>query len=131
MNISLIEKFKELPKELINLIINYTDIVVYRNGKYMNRINLSDFKYNLLKKISRPVFIGKNKILLKLINIDLVGYFLLYDVRELYIKLNIRFFIREIDGFDSYYNIKSNNTYILDSNNRWCKIFRFKQVHTV
>ena len=62
MNISLIEKFKELPKELINLIINYTDIVVYRNGKYMNRINLSDFRYNLLKKISRPVFIGKNKI---------------------------------------------------------------------
>lgn len=125
MNISLIEKFKELPKELINLIINYTDIVVYRNGKYMNRINLSDFRYNLLKKIPRPVFIGKNKILLKLINIDLVGYFLLYDVRELYIKLNIRFFIREIDGFDSYYNIKSNNTYILDSNNRWCKIIEY------
>jgi hypothetical protein len=34
----LIEKFKNLPDELIHMIINYTDVVVYRHGKYINRI---------------------------------------------------------------------------------------------
>jgi len=51
MNIQLLEKFKYLPDVLIQKIINYTDIVSYRHGKYINRINKNDNRYNLLKKL--------------------------------------------------------------------------------
>lgn len=34
----LIEKFKYLPDEIIHTIINYTDVIVNRHGKYINRI---------------------------------------------------------------------------------------------
>ena len=39
--------FSQLPIELINIIINYTDVVVYRNGKYLNRIQKNDKRYGL------------------------------------------------------------------------------------
>ena len=117
MYIQLLEKFKYLPDELIQKIINYTDIVSYRHGKYINRINKNDNRYNLLKKITRPIFIGRNKILLRLINYDMVGYFIEYEFKNDIIVLNVRFFYRELDGYDKYFTIKSNETYIFDINN--------------
>ena len=117
MYIQLLEKFKYLPDELIQKIINYTDIVSYRHGKYINRINKNDNRYNLLKKITRPIFIGRNKILLRLINYDMVGYFIEYEFKNDIIVLNVRVFYRELDGYDKYFTIKSNETYIFDINN--------------
>ena len=117
MDNKLLDKFSSLPDELIQKIINYTDIVSYRHGKYINRINKNDNRYNLLKKITRPIFIGRNKILLRLINYDMVGYFIEYEFKNDIIVLNVRVFYRELDGYDKYFTIKSNETYIFDINN--------------
>lgn len=121
----LIEKFKYLPDELIHIIINYTDVIVYRHGKYIKRINKKDYRYILLKNIPIPIFVGRHKVLLRLINYNLIGYFIEYDTQQNLTKVNIRFFHREIDGFDKYYDIKSNDTYIFDINNRWSKIVNY------
>lgn len=117
MDIQLLEKIRYLPDVLIQKIINYTDIVSYRHGKYINRINKNDNRYNLLKKITRPIFIGRNKILLRLINYDMVGYFIEYEFKNDIIVLNVRVFYKELDGYDKYFTIKSNETYIFDINN--------------
>lgn len=121
----LIEKFKNLPDDIINIIINYTDVVVYRHGKYINRIKKKDCRYILLKNIPRPIFVGGYKILLRLMNYNLIGYFIEYNTQKNLIEMNIRFFHREIDGFDKYFDIKSNETYIFDINNRWSKIINY------
>lgn len=121
----LIDKFKDLPDELIHIIINYTDVIVNRHGKYINRINKYDERYNLVYSIPRPIKIGPHKVLLRLTDVDYKGYFLSYDTSEKLTKVNIRFFSREIDGFDKYYEIKSNFTYLFDANNKWTKIIHY------
>ena len=122
----LIEKFKNLPDEIIHIIVNYTDVVVYRHGKYINRFTKNDNRYTLLNKIPRPIFIGRRKVLLRLTNCNLIGYFIEYDIHDNISKMNIRFFHREIDGFDKYFDIRTNDTYIFDANNKWSK-----QIHYV
>jgi len=111
--INLLEKFAGLPDVLIYKIINYTDVISYRNGKYINKINKKDKRYDILKNITRPIYVCKNKIVLRLIDYNNCGYFIEYKIKSDIIIINIRFFYREIDGFDVYFNIKTNNTYIL------------------
>jgi hypothetical protein len=53
--------FSKLPIELINIIINYTDVVVYRNGKYLNRIQKNDKRYDVVKQRQLPVWVGPNR----------------------------------------------------------------------
>jgi len=125
MTNELIDKFKYLPDELIHIIINYTNVLVYRHGKYMNRLNKYDERYNLVSSITRPIKIGSHKVLLRLTDIDYKGYFIIYDMSDKLTKVNIRFFNREIDGFDKYYEIKSNFTYLFDANNKWRKIIQY------
>ncbi len=125
MTNNLIEKFKYLPDELIHIIINYTDVLVYRHGKYINRLNKADERYNLVTRIQRPITHGLHKVLIRLTDNDYNGYFLSYDMSEKLIKLNVRFFNRGIDGFDKYYEIKSNVTYLFDTNNKWSKIIHY------
>jgi len=47
----------------------------------------------------------------------MVGYFIEYEFNNDITVLNVRFFYKEIDGYDKYFNIKSNETYIFDINN--------------
>ena len=61
----LIDKFKNLPVVIVHKIFGYTDIIVYRNGKYMNRTKKNDSKYSILYRIPRPIKVGPNKVLLK------------------------------------------------------------------
>jgi hypothetical protein len=112
----LIDKFKYLPDELIDIIINYTDKIAYRHGKYINRIDKKDKRYVLIKSIPKPIFIYKDQILLRLINRNNFGYFIHYNFKN-EIAINIKSFYRELDGFDKYNNIQSNNTYIMNENN--------------
>jgi hypothetical protein len=121
----LIHQFKSLPEVLIHKIIHYTDIIVYRNGKYINRIIKNDLRYDILKKIPKPVYVGHHKILLRLMGPDLSGYFLEYDIRSIFIKLNIRFFYRIITRFEKYFNYKSDDTYIFTINNQWFKLISY------
>lgn len=123
MDVELIEKFKHLPNDLINIIINYTDVIVYRYGKYINRISSSDYRYKILEKIPLPIKIGSSRYLLKLINMtgfNKQGYFLEYII-GFYIKVNVKFVIYEVDGFDRYIETKSFLQYIFDSNCNWSK----------
>jgi hypothetical protein len=41
----------DLPIELINKIINYTNVVTFYNGKYYNRIMKNDKRYTMLESI--------------------------------------------------------------------------------
>ena len=124
MNNQLIEKFKHLPDEIIHQIINYTDVVVYRNGKYINRINMKDKRYKLLETVPRPIKIGQSRFLIKLLNENREGYFLEYFV-SMYIKLNIKYVSYEVDGFDRYLETKSFFQYIYDINSNWSQIINY------
>jgi len=125
MSNNLIEKFGYLPDEIIHKIINYTNVVVYRNGKYIDRINKSDERYRLVKNIPRPIKIGKDRVLLKLLNyVDDLGYLIEYRIKD-YKTADIKFVWREMDGFDRYLNVKTYDTYLFDCNSKWSKIISY------
>jgi hypothetical protein len=124
MNNQLIEKFGYLPDEIIHQIINYTDVVVYRHGKYINRVNKMDERYKIVEKIPRPIKIGQSRFLIKLLNENREGYFLEYIV-SMYIKLNIKYVSYEVDGFDRYLETKSFFQYIYDINSNWSQIINY------
>ena len=109
-----------LPDVLIQKIINYTNVISYRNGVYINRIKPTDHRYEILKKITKPVYIGE-RVLLKLMNSDLSGYFIEYSLENGRRKMNLRFFYKIYDGNESYYHYKYNEAYIFDKH--WIFIF--------
>ena len=41
--------FQYLPKELINIILDYNGKIKYRNGKYINKIDINNDIYNCIK----------------------------------------------------------------------------------
>ncbi len=127
MQNELIDKFKNLPDELIHHIINYTDVVVYRHGKYINRLHKKDKRYKLLMDIPMPLKLGSHRILLKLINCkksNKPGYFIEY-IFGFFIKINIKFFTCEKDGFDRYLETKSFAQYVFDANSNWSQIIHY------
>jgi hypothetical protein len=71
----LLSIYKYLPTVLIHKIIHYTDVIVYRHGKYINRIDKNDERYRVLQPIPKPIKVYKNnilhKIILKLLNINM------------------------------------------------------------
>lgn len=120
MEYILIEKFKFLPIELIALIISYDNKLVYRNGKFIDRL-IKDYRYDLLSTIIRPIYIGKTSALLRLINYNNFGYFLKYQNKDNLLLVQVRSFYKEKDGWEFYYDIRSDDTYIFQQN-KWCKI---------
>ena len=127
MQLELIDKFKNLPDELIHNIINYTDVVVYRNGRYINRLNKKDERYKVVMSIPAPMKIGSYRILLRLVNrkeSNKSGYFIEYII-GFYIKINIKFVTFEKDGFDRYLEAKSFSQYIFDANSNWSQIIHY------
>jgi hypothetical protein len=113
MSTNLIDKFKYLPDELIHNIINYTNIVVYRNGKYINRICKNDKRYNIIINISKPIQINLNTYSLRLFNNKNKKGIVLNYIIENYVKLNIIFIM-----FNPC-NIKKSINYIFNNNNNW------------
>ena len=127
MELILLDKFKFLPDVLIHKIINYTNVISYRNGIYIDKIFKNDKRYKLLEKIPRPIKVGPDKVLLKLMDYSLYeprGYFIEY-IFDNYIKATIKFVVRTIDGFDRTYITKSNIKVIHDINNNWSRIIEY------
>lgn len=54
-------KFSYLPLELVNMILQYLNVISYRTGKYIDKIQKNDIRYDLLKKITRPIKISNNQ----------------------------------------------------------------------
>ena len=118
--------YSQLPDVLINKIINYTNVITYRDGKYIDKISKNDERYKLLEKISRPIKVGNKKVLLKLMNYSNYephGYFIEY-IFDNNIKVTIKFMVRTTDGFDRLFVEKSNIKLIHDINNNLSIIIR-------
>jgi hypothetical protein len=112
----LIEQFKYLPEDLIPHIVGYIDEIVYRNGKYINRLQKNDIRYRMLLKIPKPIKVGSNRVLIRLLDMREVnrpGYFLEYII-GICRKVNIKFVTHEIDGFDRYIETKFFLQYIFE-----------------
>jgi hypothetical protein len=45
------EIWKILPNDILNIILKYDGKIKYRNGKYINQLNIKDRKFNLLNQI--------------------------------------------------------------------------------
>lgn len=124
----LLSKIKYLPAVLIHKIIHYTDVIVYRHGKYINRIDKNDERYRILQTIPKPIKVYKNnilhKIMLKLLNINIHGCpgYLIEYIFDPNILMNVKYITRETDGFDRYISIKTFSEYIYNSD-KWTKIF--------
>jgi hypothetical protein len=47
-----------LPTEVISKIMEYSPVMKYRHGRWMNRISPEDVRYSVLKKIPRKAFVS-------------------------------------------------------------------------
>jgi hypothetical protein len=44
-------KVPYIPKELLNIILEYDGRIKYKNGKYVNIIHKNDYRYNIIQKV--------------------------------------------------------------------------------
>lgn len=127
MYAELIDNFRFLPDDLIYKIFNYTDVVVYRYGKLLNRIDKNDYRYKMIQKIPRPVRLSQNRYLLKMLDMKETtkpGYLIEYII-GFHVKINVRYVSYETDGFDKYIETKTFCQYIFDIDNNWSKLIRY------
>jgi hypothetical protein len=61
MQTILLNNFSHLPLELINLILKYLNVISYRNGKYIDKIMDHDKRYDIIRRIQRPIKISSNQ----------------------------------------------------------------------
>jgi hypothetical protein len=123
--------FSKLPIEIINKIINYTNVIVYRYGKYINRIKKDDKRYLKIFTIPRPIKMTNNKYSIYLLDkksVEWKGYTMTYymknnNVTKYYLILN--FIIRKNDAYDHYYEYKNTENFIFDSNSNWSKTVNY------
>lgn len=57
-----------IPKELLHIILDYDGKINYRNGKYINALDVTDGRYDII----RPILIKKMEIM-KIIELDTVN----------------------------------------------------------
>jgi hypothetical protein len=121
--------FANLPKVIINKILDYNRVINYRNGKYIDSIPRCDNRYKIIEKVSRPIrIIDSDKYILNLINkrmadwygYNLTYYFINYTDKDGNKYINYLVTIQSIrrvnDGYDKYYKYGRRNIYSYDTN---------------
>jgi hypothetical protein len=104
-------KVSYIPKELLNIILEYDGRIKYKNGKYVNIIHKNDYRYNIIQKVVL------NRLLI-IKDIDLAN-------DDFYFEIN--FDIDKKVGLYYYYNLYNNNLFVIgfyDTRNG------FKQIKT-
>lgn len=101
--------FSKLPKDVINICISYTGKVNYRFGKYINRIDKNDKRYEIIKKIQTNKKCFQYN--------DMYRIFINLNHFSLQYVLNMR--INRIRYTFINNKIKYYKYYILDENNIW------------
>jgi hypothetical protein len=115
--------FANLPIDIINTIINYTNVVVYRFGKYINRIAYDDKRKTLIMQIPKPIYMTTYIVRLQLIRIEdewLYGYILTYSCNN-EITLSVGYSIYNKNAM----RLMSCTQYIFDKNSKWSKLVMF------
>ena len=69
-----------LPKEIVNIIIQYDGRIKYRKGKYVNQLNIENKKYDLLNKF----FINKTHIFNKILFVNGDALYMDFPVGKYY-----------------------------------------------
>jgi hypothetical protein len=69
-----------LPKEIVNIIIQYDGRIKYRRGKYVNQLNIENKKYDLLNKF----FINKTHIFNKILFVNGDAFYMDFPVGKYY-----------------------------------------------
>ena len=106
--------YKNLPKELIIIILNYDGRIKERKGKFADQINTNDEKYNLVKNNLLNNAILQNKLQLHLTNFNENN--VLYNTclkDELLHKTIVQWFnLREVENDLYIININPPNRYL-------------------
>lgn len=55
-----LQLWKEIPNEILQLILQFDGRIKKRNGVYMNQILINDGRYKLLRSIPKKEFYGSN-----------------------------------------------------------------------
>ena len=64
-------KYTQIPKDILNIILQYNGKIKYRKGIYINIIMKDDYRYNLIMSI----IIKKLKIIKESIKKNINGYY--------------------------------------------------------
>ena len=102
------------PDELKQKILNYTNVITFRNGKYINKISPLDERYKLLQCVPKKIIFKNRKILLNLLNSKSSGYIIEYTRENS--KLNLKFVVK---------NVVLSETNFIHKNTKWVKLVNY------
>ena len=120
-------QMKEFPIDVIHRILDYLGTIIYRHGKYMNRLSKDDSRYILVSMIKRPIRISENRYMLWLRKsrndtfVVVLEYLHNNSEKKHYLTLNI---IHKNSDFIYYphYDITNSRIYLFHENEGYRKI---------
>lgn len=108
----------KLPIELVHKIINYTNVVTFRNGRYINRLKKDDYRYEILKAIVKPIIVPleDDSVVIEVIKNNKTHFSMYYVFKN-----NKKY----VSIFSMRNKILNKDVYINNINNKWSKIVEY------